>query len=136
MNAIVLDTSILIDYAHGHADWIESLLLESEKNKLIIPTIAIAEYLTAQEAETKDGYEKSKRFLDSFIKQELTVEIAEVLGRLFRRKTYFPGASTGDLIIAATALHLDVPLATTNQRDFTRIPQLRFFDPKTLLKFR
>lgn len=130
MNTIVLDTNVLIDHVHGFAHWLDPLLEDSEHNKLIVPTIVIAEYLTTQNAETTEGLKKSNEFLNTFLKQDLTEPIAQVLGILLRRKTYVPGASMGDLIIASTALYLDVPLATTNSRDFARIPHLRFFDPK------
>ena len=136
MKTVVLDTSVLIDHVHGFAHWLDPLLEDIEHNKLVVPTIAIAEYLTTQDAETIEGFEKSKAFLDTFVKQDLTESIALVLGTLLRRKTHVPSASMGDLIIASTALHLGAPLATTNTRDFARIPQLHFFDPKTFAKYR
>jgi toxin FitB len=37
--------------------------------------------------------------------------------------------SLGDSIIAATAMALDVPLATANEKDFKNIPGLSVFNP-------
>lgn len=131
MKTIILDTNILIDHVHGKAKWLDDLLNDN-RFILVISSIVVAEYCTAQELETKEGYEKSKRYLDSFKIQDLTFEIAEVLGKILRRKTYLPQASLADLIIASTSLYLDAELATRNKADFAKIPDLRFFDPKKL----
>lgn len=132
MKTIVLDTNILIDNVYGFAPWVDYLLRQKQEYELIVPTIAIAEYLTAQEVETIEGDSKSKKYLLLFETMDLTNEIAEVLGKILRRKTYSTGANTADLIIASTAIFLDAELATRNKADFSKIPNLRFFDPKNL----
>jgi len=135
LNEIVVDTNVIIDYVNGYAPWIDIALDQTTKNTtLILPTIVLAEYYTSTAFEKADKIAIARETFKLFTRQPLTEEIAEVLGTLLRHKTFAPGASIADLIIAATALHLDVPLATTNQRDFARIPLLRFFDPKTLAK--
>lgn len=131
MKTIVLDTNILIDNVHGFAPWIGHLLNEPQEYRLVVPTIAVAEYLTAQEVETTQGSSKSKNYLELFESMGLTFEIAETLGQILRRKTYTPSANTADLIIASTAIYLDAELATRNKADFSKIPNLRFFDPKS-----
>lgn len=130
MKTVVLDTNILIDNVHGFAPWIDDLLNQKQEYRLIIPTIVVAEYLTAQEAETTQGNLKSKIYLELFESSDLTFEIAEILGQILRRKTYDLGADFGDLIIAATTIYLDAELATRNKADFAKIPNLRFFDLK------
>ena len=132
MKTIVLDTNILIDNVHGFAIWVEQLLNQPKEYQLVVPTIVIAEYFTAQETETTSGHSRSKNYLALFEKIDLTFEIAEVLGQILRRKTYIPSANTADLIIAATTIYFDAELATRNKADFSRIPNLRFFDPKNL----
>ena len=126
----VLDTDILIDSSHGFAPWIKTLSHEKEKFLLVIPTIVIAEYLTAEENNLKEYSEKSKEFLQLFKIQDFTTEIAEILGAILRKKTYSHSASTADLIIASTALLLNAELVTRNKKDFAKIPDLTFFDPK------
>lgn len=131
MKIIVLDTNILIDNVHGYAQWVDTLV-KKEDYHLIVPTIVVAEYLTAQDVEDSIGQEKSRRYISLFKIQDLNYEIAEVLGRILRRKMHVPSASMADLIVASTALYLDVELATRNKSDFAKIPQLRFFDPRNL----
>lgn len=134
MKTIVLDTDILIDNVHGYARWIDILLKEKREYMLVVPTIVIAEYLTAKENETDKGIEKSKNYLEVFKKQDLNSEIAQILGEILRRKTYTPAASLADLIVAATGIYLDAPLATRNKSHFSKIPNLTFFNQITVME--
>lgn len=128
MTTIVLDTNILIDNIHGFAPWV-SKFLRSGDIRLVIPTIVIAEYLNDVQVETELGRKKSQKYLSWFTKQDLTEEIAEILGKILRQKSYSPAAGLADLIIAATALYLNAELATRNKAHFAKIPDLRFFKP-------
>lgn len=126
MDKIVLDTDILIDHVHGKARWVDDLLKE-RTIQLIVPTIVVAEYHTAQELETQEGLEASRKYLATYTIQDLTLQIAEALGTILRQKSYPAGVGTADLIIAATALSLQAPLATRNTAHFRGIPGLAFF---------
>lgn len=133
MQNIVIDTNILIDYANGHAKWLDDFLKTKDSNvELILPTIVIAEYFTSTSLEDKNNAETADKTFSFFMKQDLNESIAKILGTIIRRKTYVPSAGTSDLIIAATAIYLDAELATRNKADFAKIPDLRFFDPKKL----
>lgn len=130
MKTVVLDTNILIDYAHGYTSWL-NLLLKSDF-KVVISTIVIAEYLQAPSLNKKIEARSAERTFGLFNKQDLTEEIARILGKILRKKEYPPGADLADLIVASTALFLDAPLATRNKNHFKGIPGLRFFDPKEI----
>lgn len=130
MRTVVLDTNILIDNVHGFAPWVDTLLKSLQAYRLVIPTIVIAEYLTAQEVEQTSERAKTEEYLSLFFKQDLTEDIAKILGTLLRRKTYPKGAGLADLIIASTAIFLNARLATNNKTDFKNIPDLKFFAPK------
>lgn len=132
LKTIVLDTNVLIDNVHGYAEWVDILLKKRTEYLFVVPTIVIAEYLTAKENETSGGKEKSKNYLGLFKTQDFTSEIAAILGEILRRKSYTPNASLADLIVAATAIYLDTPLATRNQAHFAKIPKLTFFDSKKI----
>lgn len=132
LKIIVLDTNVLIDNVHGFATWVDYLLIHPHEYRLVVPTIVVAEYLTAQEAETIEGSSKSKNYLMLFERMDLTYDIADILGQILRRKTYPPGSNTADLIIASTAIYLNGELATKNRSDFEKIPHLHLFDPKEL----
>lgn len=130
MRTVVLDTNVLIDNVHGFAPWVDTLLKSLQTYRLVIPTIVIAEYLTAKEVEKTSARAKIEEYLSLFLKQDLTEEIAKILGRILRQKTYPSGAGLADLIIAATTIYLNAKLATNNKTDFKNIPDLKFFDPK------
>lgn len=131
MRKIIIDTNILIDYINGYASWLDNLIELKNDFTLITPTIVIAEYFVTQEIETKLGKKKSEEYLSWFTKQDLTEEIAKILGTILRRKTHPPGAGLADLIIAATTIYLNAELATRNKTHFSKIPNLRFFKPKS-----
>lgn len=128
MKTIVLDTDILIDNIYGFAPWVK-LFLRLDDAKLVLPTIVIAEYLNDKKVDTKLGADESSKYLSWFNKQDLNEEVAQILGRILRRKTYTSGAGLADLIIAATTIYLDGELATRNKVDFAKIPDLAFFEP-------
>lgn len=131
MKKIVVDTNILIDYAHGYAKWLEEFLSLDQKGvDLILPTIVIAEYFTSTALENTHEIAVADKTFALFAKQDFTEDIAKILGTMLRRKTHALSANLADLIIAATALHLDAKLATRNTSDFANIPNLRFFNPK------
>lgn len=132
MKTVVLDTNILIDNIHGFAPWVDILVESTTEYRVVVPTVVVAEYLTAQEIETVHGRRRSKKYLSLFHIQDLTFEIAEVLGTMLRRKSYPKGADFADLVIASTAIFLDAPLATRNKNHFQGIPGLRFFDSEEI----
>lgn len=131
MKTIVIDTNILIDYVNSHALWLEEILASEKKTtQLVLPTIVIAEYFASTVLEEEKEVRIADKTFAIFTKQDLTEEIARILGSILRHKSYPSGASLADLVIAATALFLDAELATRNKADFAKIPHLRFFDPK------
>lgn len=132
---IVVDTDILIDYANGHAVWVGNMLSSNDFNvSLVLPTIVIAEYFTATSLDDLKEVVVADKMFSLFLKQDLTEEIAKILGESLRHKTYPSGASIADLIIASTAIYLDAELATNNKTHFAKIPDLKFFDPKKIIK--
>jgi len=132
LKTIILDTNILIDNVHGFAKWVDHLLNQQKGYQLVVPTIVVAEYFTSQETETPSGYLQSKNYFALFKSVNFTFEIAEILGKILRRKTYTPSANTADLIIAATTIYFNAELATRNKDDFAKIPNLHFFEPKDI----
>lgn len=133
MKTIVFDTNILIDYANGYAEWLELLLtLKKSTIQLVLPTIVIAEYFASVSLEKEYEAKVADETFALFSKQELTEEIAKMLGKILRDKTYPKGASLADLVIAATTICLKGELATRNRQDFAKIPNLVFFEPDKL----
>jgi predicted nucleic acid-binding protein len=74
---------------------------------------------------TPEGFEKSREFIGFAHVIPLTDEIAELAIELRRRgRIKLP-----DAVIAATALHHDLTLVTSNVKDFEGIEGLRIYNP-------
>lgn len=110
----LLDTNVLIaelQSAAPHApehfgDYAISVITEAELFRL--PGLGSAEILALE------------RLLETFARIPITSTIARRAAALGRtRKTKLP-----DLLIAATALELNLSLVTKNTRDFRRLPDL------------
>lgn len=134
MKRVVIDTDIIIDYSKGYADWLSDiLLLEKSKISFVVPTIVIAEYFASHILDDPKLSKVTDDMFGLFKKQDFNEDIAKILARILRHKTYNVGASLADLIIASTALYLDAELATRNSSDFSKIPNLRLFEDKRRL---
>jgi predicted nucleic acid-binding protein len=68
---------------------------------------------------------KLDRFLRRFQVVQLTEAISERAVQLLRRYRLSHGLLIADAVIAATAVALDIPLVTKNQRDYRFIEDLR-----------
>ena len=116
---ILLDTTVLIDVLRGHRpalDWLRGL-----------DTVPACSELTRVEmvrglrhAELPAG-EALMRALHWIAVDEEIARRAGTLGRRWRRSH---GIGTVDLVIAATAQHLEAELATSNVRHFPMFERL------------
>ena len=125
---VILDTDVLVDLAHGKAEWLEELIKRPGRNRIIVPTAVVAEYWGAAELDDKENLRKAEKLFKSFVRQELTEEIAKLVGTLNRHKDYPAGASFVDLVVASTAITMEARLATRNKKHFAKIPGLDFFE--------
>ncbi len=114
---MLVDTDILIDYLRGHAPAV--VFLEEHIGAIFVSSVTIAELFQG----VREG--KERKALASSISAmtvlPLTAEIAEKAGlfrRDFRNKT---GCGLADCMIAATAGHHNLTLATSNGRHFTML---------------
>lgn len=131
MDKVVLDTDTLIDYSKGYASWVDGAM-QTGSPRLVLPTIVIAEFFASHALDDPHEVYVAEKTFALFDRQDFTEAIAKRLGAILRHKTYPVGASTADLIIAATALTLRAPIATRNTTHFRGISGLHLFDPKTL----
>ena len=127
MNAVVLDTSALIEFLERQSDIADSL---REFDRLVIPAAVDAEFRAGLDPDTRDGRNRAAIF-DELLR-DLSVEFAPAgraesakyaqLHRYLRRNgTPIP---IHDVWIAATALVRDAALCSTD-RHFRNVPLLR-----------
>ncbi|MBI4321525.1 MAG: type II toxin-antitoxin system VapC family toxin [Chloroflexi bacterium] len=114
MNAVIVDTDILIDFLRGQPG------AKKFFGQLIAQSVVCCSAITVAElhAGMREWEEQATRDLTGgLVVLPVTQEIAEKAGRLKRyARGFAPGL--GDCLVAATAILEDVPLATTNRKHY------------------
>ena len=120
---ILLDTNIFIEIYRGNVD-IASIVDD-------IPEIAVCDVVRAElfyGARDKRDLQEISADLEGLPTLSLQPEIAEMAVDLVKTYCLSHKLEFADALIAATALHYDVKLFTLNRKDFTFIPNLKFYE--------
>ena len=121
----VLDTNILIYHLNGCLDDnAEQFLAKAFESNAYISVITRIELL-GWFKHTEKSLSSAEELLNILNEQPLKEEIVTLCIQL-RQTT---SLKTPDAIIAATALHLQLPLMTRNIKDFQKVPHLQLFNP-------
>ena len=126
MKQILVDTDVLIDYAHGLSAHLGKLLEAESRGavQLWISPVNVAEFCTDKKLTSAKMKAKAEEFLLLFSIKETTKAMGILAGELLRKgKTVY----LGDALIAATSLAGNIPLYTRNIRHFEKISGLEFF---------
>jgi hypothetical protein len=126
MNPPLIDTPILIDVLRKRVE-AETYILDTTPQNLCTHDTVVAEILMG----VRDGKELAAvdRFLQPFQILHLTeVDSARAIELLHQFKLSH-GTGYLDCLIAATALRLNMPVATTNDKHFRPIPNLQVIRP-------
>jgi predicted nucleic acid-binding protein len=117
---MVIDTTVLIDLARGHAAArIWALTVEQQ---LVASEVTRFELLVGVRAAERRVVEQLMRACQWVAVDEAISRTAASLGQRWRKG--YPGLGMADLLIAATAMELGAPLATANVRHFPMFPRL------------
>ncbi len=128
---ILLDTNICIYLIKQQPVAVLERFLEYEVGDIGISSITLSEL---RYGVAKSGHrEKNAKALDEFIIPLEVVPFDEAAARAYgdvRADLEKAGTPIGamDMLIAAHALSLDIPLVTNNTREFARIPSLMLID--------
>ena len=111
---MLLDTDVLIDYLRGQHEAV--VFLEREVDQLMVSAVTVAELFQG----VREGRERVQlsTTLSAFATLPLTDEIAELAGLMRRDYRDTLGCGLADCMIAATALHHELRLATLNAKHF------------------
>jgi predicted nucleic acid-binding protein len=118
---IIVDTSIIIDILRNVKASIDLIQKLSKENLLFISGITEAELFSGKDADNERKKEKILELLSYFQKINPNNEILQKAGE-FRRKY---NVSLLDCIIAATAYYLNAEILTKNEKDFSKIEEVR-----------
>lgn len=117
----VLDTTVLIDVLRGHGAAVDYVLkLEQVAACSEVTRVEVVRGLRSDERRSAERLFQHLRWVSV---DEAISRAAGELGRRLRRS--HSGIGVADLIIAATAEELGLPLATTNVRHFPMFRGLR-----------
>lgn len=117
---MLVDTDVLIDFLRGRAEAVA--FLEEHVDVLHVSAVTVAELFQG----VREGQERSKlaTTLSAMTVLPLTEELAEVAGLLRRDHRATMGCGLADCMIAATASHHQLPLATLNAKHFGMLPDV------------
>ncbi|MDQ2791945.1 MAG: VapC toxin family PIN domain ribonuclease [Pseudonocardiales bacterium] len=122
MSPVLVDTSVLIDILRG-LESAEAAIEEHRRYGVLHSSIVVrAEVLAGMRPHEEH---RTRELLDAFEWHPADQVVAEEAGRLGRQ--WLPshrGIDTADLLIAATASVLGLPLLTRNVRHFPMFPDL------------
>jgi len=136
---VILDTSVLIAAERQRLD-LHALFAAHEQETFCIASITAAELLHGVERAKPEARKQARaRFVELILAQVETIEFDLALARQHAgiwATLEASGKVIGpyDLLIAATALHYDHPVATLNVAEFRQVPGLRLIDGALYLR--
>jgi predicted nucleic acid-binding protein len=122
--AVVIDSCVFIEYFRSKNKE-NTLLTKLNRQRRAFYVSAVAKYEVLAGAQGKDMHEWQQIFEDVTVLpfDEAAIDTARTIFRQLKQENKM--VSLGDILIAATAMANDLPLATLNQNHFERIQGLR-----------
>lgn len=117
--AILFDTSLLIEYVRKQKKEQTLFYRLSLENTLFIAAITEYEFLVGRNHTNADFIENLMLQLQVLPMDSRIARLAANVYASLKQKNKLIGSN--DIIIAATALHFDIPIATLNHEHFSRI---------------
>ena len=119
----IVDTDILIDAARQASTAVHCLDEIEQGSALAVSVVTQMELFVGCRNQAELRY--TERFLQRFHVLKLNEPISDVAVELLRRYRLSHGLAIPDALIAATAIVLDQPLISKNQRDYRFISRLQ-----------
>lgn len=132
IDCLIVDTGVIICHLRNLPGVKELLTRLAEHTSFVLSVISAVEIWQGTKPVEA---EKTRFLLQGFKVIPLDQHLAEQAGSLayrLRAKGFIVGLA--DAVIGATALHLQVPVLTTNYKHFAVIPNLEVWDLGTLLR--
>ena len=119
---VIVDTDILIDAGRGISEAATCLLHIEQQSPLAISVVSQMELVVG--CRNKTELRKVEQFLSRFQITQINERMSETAVDLLQLYRLSHGLLIADALIAATALSLNAPFVTKNQRDFHFIVKL------------
>ncbi|NJO01886.1 MAG: type II toxin-antitoxin system VapC family toxin [Bacteroidia bacterium] len=123
---ILIDTSLLIAHVRK-PDKTQTVFYQlTKQEELAIAMMTAFEFLIGKNASNASLIDSLLANLEILVWDKTCMEISTQIYRDLKQQSQL--IETPDIIIAATAIAHQIPLATRNQRHFERIKDLQLFD--------
>ena len=123
---LLIDTDVLIDYSRG-IEKTKGILKNMESNHILaISVVTQLELMVG--CENKADFKSLQKFLSSFEIIQLSKSTSEQAVDLFKKYRLSHGVLIPDMLIASTALILEIPLLSKNRKDFRFIDKLELIE--------
>jgi len=119
---ILIDTDVLIDYSRGIEQTRE--LLKDMSTKYLLSISVITKFELMVGCENKADLRSLYDFLSDFEVIHLNTTISQIAVQLFEDYRLSHGVLIPDMLIASSALSLEIPLLSKNRKDFRFIKKL------------
>jgi predicted nucleic acid-binding protein len=113
---VIVDTDILIDAGRGVAQAVSCLQAIERESSLATSAVTQMELLVG--SRNRNELRDIERFVSRFQVIKISGAASDMAVDLLRRYRLSHGLLIGDALIAATALVVEAPLISTNQRDY------------------
>ena len=124
-NLVMCDTNIFIDWFNGDERTIRQL------RKIGLENVALS-VITAMEliqgADNKQQLRRLRKNLNNYSIVNFSADVSELSLRFVEDYKLSHHLQIPDAIIAATAVHYQIPLFTYNTKDFKYIPNIPLYD--------
>ena len=124
-NLVMCDTNIFIHWFNGDEQTIQQL------RKIGLENVALS-VITAMEliqgADNKQQLSRLRKNLNNYSIVNFSADVSELSLRFVEDYKLSHHLQIPDAIIAATAVHYQIPLFTYNTKDFKYIPNIQLYD--------
>ncbi|MEK8018842.1 MAG: type II toxin-antitoxin system VapC family toxin [Candidatus Parabeggiatoa sp.] len=124
-NQCVFDSNILIYYLNASLNELARQQVQDAIERGAFISVITRIEVLGWFNHTNPSLSRAEDLLSYFTEQPLSEEIVKCCIQL-RQST---SLKVPDAIIAATALHLELPLMTRNIKDFQKVPDLKWINP-------
>lgn len=126
MNKVLVDTSVVIDFLR-QKEKLNTWYYQLAPQNIVLSILSQAELYSGKNVWTNPKAKKTlKTFLSGIELLNINSAIVQNAGKI-RAKF---GTHLIDALIASTALEYQLPIATLNTKDFSKIPKLKLIKQK------
>jgi predicted nucleic acid-binding protein len=120
---VIIDADVMIEILRKNPSAKSFVINEIGSENIILSCITLAEIL--QGATNKENLYQLNKSLKQYIVLPIDYYISDIFSSLFQKYVLSHGTGIADTLVAATALHYNLPLLSINQKHFKHIPNLK-----------